>query len=98
MAADRVDRIIADYRRGALTDAAAYLEVLLAAGEGDAEALLARLTPELRELVSRSVAGANPGDVWIVESYAAPPLPKNTPPTCAAGKRPRGVVSSRCND
>src|SRR3954453_14851321 len=68
MAADRVERIIANYERGALTDASACLEVVLAAGEGDAQALFARLTPDLRELVSRDVADVNPSELRIIES------------------------------
>src|SRR5687767_4508361 len=75
MTVERVNRIIADYERGALTDASACLEVLMAAGEGDAGALFARLTPELRELVSRDIADANPSEVRIIESSSgtAPP-------------------------
>lgn len=69
MAADRVERIIADYERGALTEASACVEVLLAAGEGDAEAVFARLTHELRAMVSRHIADADPGEVRIIESY-----------------------------
>jgi len=69
MTADRIDRIIANYESGAFTDGTACLEVLIAAGEGDAQAVFARLTPELRELVSRHVAGVKPGEQRIIESW-----------------------------
>jgi hypothetical protein len=69
MPADRVARIIADYERGALTDAGACLEVLLAAGEGDAEALFGRLPKALSDLVARDIAGAKPSELRIIESY-----------------------------
>jgi hypothetical protein len=76
MTGDRIDQIIVDYERGALTCASACLEVLLAAGEGDAEAVFARLTPELRNLVSRDVAGANAEEAGIIESYCGTPSPE----------------------
>lgn len=69
MAADRVPRIIADYERDAHTDASACLEVLIAAGEGDADAVFAGLTPELRDLVARDVTGVEASKTRIIESY-----------------------------
>ena len=75
MPADRIERIIADHERGALTDTAALLEVLFAAGEGDAAVVFARLTPGLRDLVSRDVAGADAREVRIIESYCGTASP-----------------------
>lgn len=63
-----IERIIADYERGALTDASACLEIYLAAGRGDAAAVLARLPSGLRDLVTRDVAGANADGAGLVES------------------------------
>jgi hypothetical protein len=41
----------------------------MAAGEGDAEAILASLPPWLRAAVTRAIAGANPAEARILESY-----------------------------
>src|SRR5688500_10054435 len=76
MPADHIDRIIANYQRGALTDASASLAILLAAGEGDAATVFARLPPGLRALVSRDVAGADAREVRIIESYCGTATPK----------------------
>jgi hypothetical protein len=66
MAADRISRIVSQYEAGAITEGSACLYVLMAAGEGDAEAIFASLPPALREAVTRDIADANSR---IVESY-----------------------------
>jgi hypothetical protein len=69
MEADRVSRIVAQYEAGAITEGSACLAVLMAAGEGDAEAIFVSLPPWLRDAVARDIADANPGEARIVESY-----------------------------
>jgi hypothetical protein len=69
MADDRISRIVSQYEAGAITEGSACLDVLLAAGEGDAEAIFASLPPWLREAVTRNIAYANPSEARIVESY-----------------------------
>ena len=68
MSADRITRIIANYERGALTDAGVCLEVLIAAGEGDAGAIFKQLPPALRDMVTCDIAGKTADDTRIVES------------------------------
>ena len=69
MAVDRISRIVSQYEAGALTEGSACLAVLMAASEGDAEAIFASLPPWLREAVTRDIADANPSEARIVESY-----------------------------
>jgi hypothetical protein len=68
VSADRITCIIANYERGALTKADVCLEVLIAAGEGDAKAIFAQLPPALRDMVTRDIARKTADDTRIVES------------------------------
>ena len=72
MAADRISRIVSQYEAGAITERSACLHVLMAAGEGDAEAIFARLPHWLRDVVTRDIAGANASEARILESYCGP--------------------------
>jgi hypothetical protein len=69
MAADRISRIVSQYEAGAITEGEACLSVLMAAGEGDAEAIFGSLPRWLREAVTRDVVYANPEETRILESY-----------------------------
>jgi hypothetical protein len=69
MATDRISRIVAQYEAGVLTEGAACMDVLMAAGEGEAEAIFASLPPWLREAVTRDIANANPTEARFLESH-----------------------------
>jgi len=69
MAADRISRIVSQYEAGRITKGSACLDVLMAAGEGDPEAIFGSLPPWLRDAVMRDIADANPSEARILESY-----------------------------
>jgi len=69
MATDRISRIVSQYEAGAIAKGTACLLVLMPAGEGDAAAIFASLPPWLRDAVTHDVAGANPSEARILESY-----------------------------
>jgi hypothetical protein len=76
MTADRISRIVQQYKAGAITEGSACLNVLMAAGEGDAEAIFASLPPWLRDAVTREIANANPSETRILESYCGTASPE----------------------
>ena len=65
----RLSRVLAAYEQGDLTEGSVCLEALIAAGEGDAEAVFNRLPRSFQEVVARDVADAGPARAGIIESY-----------------------------